>query len=69
MQELVTAGITRWRNQLNKRTTPLAPLRPGLDWTAAFATLVAFVLLFRQPFVSMVRDWWTLPEEIGRAHV
>ena len=29
---------------------------------ASVATIVAFVLLFQQPFVSLVRDWWELPE-------
>ena len=39
-----------------------APLRMDVDRPASLAALVAFVLLFQQPFVSLVRDWWELPE-------
>ena len=33
-----------------------------VDWPAAVATTLAFGLLFAQPFVSLVRDGWTVPE-------
>jgi exosortase len=33
-----------------------------IDWPASTATAIAFALLFAQPFVSLVRDWWTVPE-------
>ena len=62
MQDVVTVAAMRGRNGASSPAAPLAPIRPGLDWTAAVATLVAFILLFRQPFVSMVHDWWDLPE-------
>ena len=62
MQDVVTVAAMRGRNGASSPAAPLAPIRPGLDWTAAVATLVAFILLFRQPFVSMVNDWWNLPE-------
>ena len=62
MQDVVTVAAMRGRNGASSPAAPLAPIRPGLDWTAAVATLVAFILLFRQPFVSMVHDWWNLPE-------
>ena len=62
MQDVVTVAARQGRNEASSPAAPLAPIRPGLDWTAAVATLVAFILLFRQPFVSMVHDWWDLPE-------
>jgi exosortase len=37
-------------------TASLTPVLPGL------ATAVAFLLLFGQPLISLVQDWWNLPE-------
>jgi exosortase len=36
--------------------------RRQLDWRAAGVTALLFTLLFVQPFISLVQDWWTLPE-------
>ena len=39
----------------------IAPLRAA-NWPAALATTAVFALLFAQPFVGLVKDWWELPE-------
>ena len=33
-----------------------------VDWSTTAITAIAFGLLFSQPFVGLVRDWWTVPE-------
>ncbi|MEP6989830.1 MAG: exosortase/archaeosortase family protein [bacterium] len=33
------------------------------DWAALSVTAVLFGVLFAQPFVTLVRDWWTVPED------
>jgi exosortase len=53
---------------LQRTATRLASLVGGVEslrrvhWTASAATALAFALLFAQPFLSLVRDWWTVPE-------
>lgn len=34
----------------------------NIDWYAAGVTMLLFGTLFMQPFLSLVQDWWTLPE-------
>ena len=33
-----------------------------VDWVATGVTALMFALLFAQPFLSLVQDWWTVPE-------
>ena len=53
-------GLREPRGRQSASVEP--PMRRDPGRTASLATLVAFVLLFQQPFVSLVRDWWELPE-------
>ncbi|HET9013637.1 MAG TPA: exosortase/archaeosortase family protein, partial [Gemmatimonadaceae bacterium] len=48
-----TAWIVDARRRLGERP---------VDWPASIATALAGALLFAQPFASLVRDWWTVPE-------
>jgi len=44
---------------------PPKVLLPKLDpasWAAVGVTAIAFAGLFAQPFVSLAKDWWSLPE-------
>jgi exosortase len=41
------------------RVDPMSSVRAMLP---AIVTVVAFAILFAQPFILLVRDWWTLPE-------
>ena len=39
-----------------------ATSRLDVDWTTVGVTALMFTLLFAQPFVGLVQDWWNVPE-------
>lgn len=44
------------------RARATSPFRLSRRWPVAVVTLIPFVLLFELPVLSLVQDWWTLPE-------
>jgi exosortase len=56
-----TGPLQRIADKVLARTGGRDALRT-MDWPVTIATTMAFALLFAQPFVSLLRDWWSVPE-------
>jgi exosortase len=57
----ITGGVIRLASRVTR--TPHTDVLSGtLALVPAICTAVAFVLLFAQPIITLMRDWWRLPE-------
>ncbi len=64
ISEPVSGDIfTEFRGTLSRLSWPTSasPSRRR-EWIAAAATALLFALLFAQPFVALLQDWWMLPD-------
>lgn len=59
-----TGLIARFQRGAAKLATTFGDVtsRLAVDWTAVGVTALMFTLLFAQPFVGLVQDWWNVPE-------
>ncbi len=55
--------LTELRDTVARLAWPAsAPPPRQREWLGGVATAVLFALLFAQPFIALLQDWWTLPE-------